>query len=152
MYIVVNIFLVDDSEYIRNTLKAVLTYAGYNIVGEAANANEAIEKYQALHPDVVLLDIVLKINETERTGIDVLREILVLDPQAKIIICSALNQQALIKESLGIGAKAFIAKPFQPENLLEVVKTCVDLHMKTETGKGSKKTLNEHRNAKVILA
>jgi two-component system chemotaxis response regulator CheY len=149
---VVNILLVDDSEYIRNTLTAVLTYAGHNIIGEAANANEAIEKYQALHPDVVLLDIVLKINETERTGIDALREILLLDPQAKIIICSALNQQALIKESIRMGAKAFIAKPFQPENLLEVVKMCVDLHLKTETGKDSKKTLNDHRNAKVILA
>ncbi len=148
----VNVLLVDDSEYIRTTLKAVLTYAGYNIIGEAANANEAIKKYQTLHPEIVLLDIVLKINETERTGIDALKEILILDPHAKIIVCSALNQQALIKESIRIGAKAFVAKPFQPETLLEVVKTCLDLNMKTETGKDSRKTLTENIDSKVLIA
>ncbi len=83
MFELVNILLVDDSEYLRDLLKTFLTNAGHNVVGEAANAEEAIDKYQKLCPEIVLMDIVLEQTETARTGLDALKEILRLDPQAK---------------------------------------------------------------------
>jgi two-component system chemotaxis response regulator CheY len=117
----VNILVVDDSEYIIDLLKKVLISAGHNVVGEAANAEEAIEKYRTLHPEMVLLDIVLKQTDIAQTGLDALRGILQFDPQAKIVMVSALNQQAIINKSIQLGAKGFIAKPFEAEELLETV-------------------------------
>lgn len=117
----VNILLVDDSEYLRDLLKTVLISAGHYVVGEAANAEEAVEKYQTLHPEIVLLDIVLKQTDSAQTGLDALKAIRQFDPHAKIIMCSALNQQALINETMKLGAKGFIAKPFEPEKLLETL-------------------------------
>ncbi len=119
----VNILVVDDSEYIRDLLTKVLLSAGHNVIGEAANAEEAIQKYQTLHPEMVLLDIVLKQTDVAQTGLDALKGILQFDPQAKIVMVSALNQQAVINKSFQLGAKGFIAKPFQPEQLLETVIT-----------------------------
>ncbi len=119
----VNILVVDDSEYIRDLLTKVLLSAGHNVIGEAANAEEAIEKYQTLHPEMVLLDVVLKQTDVAQTGLDALKGILQFDPQAKIVMVSALNQQAVINKSFQLGAKGFIAKPFQPEQLLETVIT-----------------------------
>ena len=121
MFKLVNILLVDDSEYLRDLLKTVLKSAGHYVVGEAANAEEAVEKYQTLHPEIVLLDIVLKQTDTASTGLDALKAILHFDPQAKIIMCSALNQQTLINETMKLGAKGFVAKPFEPEKLLETL-------------------------------
>ncbi len=119
----VSILLVDDSDYVKDVLKMVLTSAGHNVVGQAASAEEAVKKYKALHPDVVLLDVVLKPIDTAQTGVDALKEILSVDPSAKIFIVSALNQKALINKVLKLGAKGFVAKPFEPEELLETVTT-----------------------------
>lgn len=147
----VKILLVDDSEYVRNTLNIILTYVGHDVVGEATNAKEAIQKYKTLLPEIVLLDIVLKIDEGVTTGLDALKEILRFDPKAKVLVCSALNQQALISQSIKIGAKGFIAKPFQPEKLIEAVKMCTDLDPETRSGKQSSKMIEEQRNAGIIL-
>lgn len=117
----VSILLVDDSEYIKDMLKIILTHAGHTVVGEASNAEEAVDQYKTLHPNIVLLDVVLKQTDKADTGIDALKEILTFDPKAKIIILSALNQKAIINKSLQLGAKGFIAKPFEPEKLLETV-------------------------------
>jgi two-component system chemotaxis response regulator CheY len=119
----VNILLVDDSDYIKETLKMILKSAGHDVVGEAANAKEALAKYKALHPDIVLLDIVLKQADGLETGIEALKEIINEDPLAKIFVVSALNQNALINKVLKLGAKGFIAKPFEPEKLLQTVIT-----------------------------
>jgi two-component system chemotaxis response regulator CheY len=113
---------VDDSDYVKDVLKMVLTDAGHNVVGEAASAEEAVTKYKLLQPDIVLLDIVLKQTDNE-TGVDALKEILSADPSAKIFVVSALNQRALINKILKLGAKGFVAKPFEPEKLLETVTT-----------------------------
>jgi two-component system chemotaxis response regulator CheY len=113
---------VDDSDYVKDVLKMVLTDAGHNVVGEAASAEEAVAKYKLLQPDIVLLDIVLKQTDNE-TGVDALKEILSADPSAKIFVVSALNQRALINKILKLGAKGFVAKPFEPEKLLETVIT-----------------------------
>ena len=147
----VRILLVDDSEYIRNTLNIILTYVGHDVVGEATNAKEAIQKYKTLLPEIVLLDIVLKINEGESTGLDALKEILHFDPKAKVLVCSALNQQALISQSIKIGAKGFIAKPFQPERLIEAVRMCADSNSAMKAGSQSSKVIDEQRSAGIIL-
>jgi two-component system chemotaxis response regulator CheY len=118
----VSILLVDDSDYVKEVLKMVLTDAGHKVVGEAASAEEAVAKYKLLHPDIVLLDIVLKQTGNE-TGVDALKEILSADHSAKIFVVSALNQRALINKILKLGAKGFVAKPFETEKLLEIVTT-----------------------------
>jgi len=102
-------------------LTIILTHAGHNVVGEASNAEEAVTQYKKLHPDIVLLDIVLKQVDSSQTGIDALKEIMNFDPCAKIIVLSALNQQTIINKSLKLGAKGFVAKPFEPEKLLQTV-------------------------------
>ena len=130
----VSVLLVDDSEYSRDLLAELLLGAGHNVVGEATSGDEAVEKYQKLMPEVVLMDIVIEIGNTSKTGIDTLKEILAFDPQANIIICSALDEQSLIQESMRIGAKAFVTKPIDPEKLLETVITCSDLGIVAEIG------------------
>lgn len=113
--------MVNDSDYIKEVLKMILKTAGHDVVGDAANAEEAVAKYKTLHPDIVLLDIVLKQNDETDTGVDALKEILNINPSAKIFVVSALNQRALISKVLKLGAKGFVAKPFEPEKLLETV-------------------------------
>ena len=134
MLILVSILVVDDSEYIRDLLKTILEQAGHNIVGEAANADKAIKKYQTLHPDIVLMDIVLEPTDSEKTGLDALKEILIYDPSAKVLICSALNEQVLINEAMAAGAKGFIPKPFDPEKLFETILYASDLGIMAEIG------------------
>lgn len=146
----VRILLVDDSDYIRDTLRAILTYSGHDIVGEAANAREAVEKYKKLSPELVLLDIVLKLNNGEFTGLDALKEILRFNSKAEVLICSALNQQALINHAVKIGAKGFVAKPFQPEELIEAVRILAENDTEAKNGKQSK-FLVEYGKPNVIL-
>jgi two-component system chemotaxis response regulator CheY len=130
----VSLLVVDDSDYIRDLLKTILEQAGHIIVGEASNANEAIKKYQMLHPEIVLMDMVLEPTETGKTGLDALNEILTKDPTAKIIVCSALNEQILINEAMAAGAKGFVPKPFDPDKLLEIILYTSDLGIMVEIG------------------
>ncbi len=128
----VTMLLVDDSEYVRDLVKVILSEAGHTIIGEATSQDEAIAKYQKLKPDVVLMDIVLEPGINAKTGLDALKEILRLDSQANVIICSGLNEHTLINEAMHNGAKAFITKPIEPEKLLETVIMCSDLSIVTE--------------------
>jgi chemotaxis protein CheY-P-specific phosphatase CheC len=130
----VTVITADDSEYARDILKIVLSEHGHEVIGEASNGTEAITLYKKLKPDVILLDIVMQEGNLPKTGIDTLKEIIAYDPQANIIICSALDEQTLIKESLKAGAKAFITKPFEPEKLQETLIMCTDLSVFSEIG------------------
>lgn len=114
------ILIVDDAVFMRNLIKDVLTKAGFEVCGEAANALEGVGKFKELRPDLVTLDIVMPRME-EIDGISAVREILSIDPQAKIIIISALAERRLVQEALAYGAKDFIAKPFMAHKLLKVV-------------------------------
>ena len=116
-----NILIVDDAAFMRMMIKDILSKNGYTIAGEAENGVKAIEKYNELKPDLVLMDITMP----DKDGIQALKDIKGSDPDAKMIMCSAMGQQAMVIESIQAGAKDFIVKPFQPDRVLEAVKKVV---------------------------
>ena len=109
--------VVDDAAFMRMMVRDILTRGGHSIVGEASNGQEAVEQYQALKPDVVTLDITMPVKD----GLQALGEIMKLDPSAKVIMCSAMGQQAMVFDAIRGGAKDFVVKPFQAERVLESV-------------------------------
>jgi len=96
----------------------ILEESGYEIVGQAETGVQAIERYKSLRPDLVTMDIVMP----DMGGIDAVREITSFDANAKILMCSAMGQQALVVEAIQAGAKDFVVKPFQPSRVLEAVQ------------------------------
>ena len=112
------ILIVDDAAFMRMMLKDIITKNGYEVAGEAENGLKAVELYKELKPDLVMMDITMP----EMDGIQAVREIKKIDPQAKIIMCSAMGQQAMVIESIQAGARDFIVKPFQAERIVEAIK------------------------------
>ncbi len=112
------VLIVDDAAFMRMMIKDILVKNGFEISGEAPNGLKAIELYKADKPDVVTLDITMP----EMDGIQALKEIRAFDPSSKIIMCSAMGQQAMVMEAIKSGAKDFIVKPFQSERVLEAIK------------------------------
>ena len=115
----VKILIVDDAAFMRMMLSDILVEKGYQIAGEAENGEEAIRLYKELKPDLVTMDIVMP----GVGGIESIREILKIDSKAKIVVVSALGQQALVKEAIKAGAKGFVVKPFKPEKVVEEVES-----------------------------
>lgn len=120
------ILIIDDALFMRNLIKDILTKAGFEICAETANALEGVEKYKELKPDLVTLDIIMPKME-EIDGVTAVKEIISFDPQAKIVIVSALGEKRLIQLALEYGAKDFVVKPFTAPKLLEVVKNVLSL-------------------------
>ena len=116
-----NILICDDAAFMRMMIKDILTKNGYNVCGEAENGLKAVEKYNELKPDLVLMDITMP----EMDGIAALKGIKQIDPNAHVIMCSAMGQQAMVIESIQAGGKDFIVKPFQADRVLEAVKKVV---------------------------
>lgn len=112
------ILIVDDAAFMRMMLKDIFTKAGYEVVGEATNGNEAFVKYEELRPDLVTMDITMP----ECDGLDGLSKIISKDSNARVIMCSAMGQQAMVLDAIKRGAKDFIVKPFQAEKVVESVK------------------------------
>lgn len=112
------VMIVDDSLFMRKMLRDILEEEGYQIVAEASDGEEAVTKYQEFHPDLVTMDIVMP----NKTGIEALQVIMVLNPQARVVMCSAIGQESLTAAATQAGAKAFILKPFNPELVARVVK------------------------------
>ncbi len=112
------VLIVDDAAFMRMMLRDILTKANYEVVGEAANGQEAVDKYKELHPDFVTMDITMPVKD----GIQAIKEIKQIDPSAKIIVCSAMGQQAMVIEAIQAGAKDFIVKPFQPSRVIEALQ------------------------------
>jgi len=115
------VLIVDDAAFMRMLLKDILTKAGYEVIAEAENGREAVEKYLAHSPDLVTMDITMP----EMNGIDAARAIRTADPTAKIVMCSAMGQQSMVIEAIQIGAADFIVKPFQPARVLDAVKKVI---------------------------
>ncbi|MBA7542773.1 Chemotaxis protein CheY [subsurface metagenome] len=116
------VLLVDDLSFMRMVQKDILSGSGYDVVGEASDGLEAVEMYESLKPDIVLMDITMP----NMNGLDAVNRILAADPQAKIIICSALGQQKLIVEAINSGLKDFIVKPFKAEKLLSAMARALE--------------------------
>jgi len=119
----INILIADDLKFIKLVLRELVEKAGFRVVGEASNGEEAVELYQEKRPDVVLMDITMP----KMDGLAALKQILKFDPQAKIIMCSALGQQSLIVQALQLGAKDFIVKPFRDERVVAAIKKILDI-------------------------
>lgn len=116
-----NVLICDDAAFMRMMIKDILSKNGYNVAGEAENGAKAVEKYAEVKPDLVLMDITMP----EMDGIQALKAIKSADPGAKVIMCSAMGQQAMVIESIQAGAKDFIVKPFQADRVLEAVKKVI---------------------------
>jgi two-component system chemotaxis response regulator CheY len=112
------VLVCDDAIFMRTMISDILSQAGFDVVGEAESGVQAVEKYRQLKPDLVTMDIVMP----DMGGIEAVREICKSDPDAKILMCSAMGQQALVVEAIQAGAKDFVVKPFQPSRVLEAVQ------------------------------
>ena len=107
----------DDGAFMRKMVTDALTKGGHEVIGEASNGIEAVERYRELRPEVTTLDITMP----EKDGLAALQEIIGLDPGARVIMCSALGQESKVLESIKVGAKDFIIKPFKAERVLGAV-------------------------------
>jgi two-component system, chemotaxis family, chemotaxis protein CheY len=112
------VLVCDDALFMRTMVKDILSQAGFTVVGEAENGQQAVEQYKKLKPDLVTMDIIMP----EMGGIEAVKKIMEADPQARILMCSAMGQQALVLEAIQAGAKDFVVKPFQPSRVLEAVQ------------------------------
>jgi len=115
------VLICDDAAFMRMMLKDILVKGGYEVIGEAVNGADGVEKYNSLKPDLVTMDITMP----EVDGISALRAIRQCNPSAKVIMCSAMGQQAMVVEAIQAGAKDFIVKPFQKERVLESIRKVI---------------------------
>ena len=112
------VLIVDDAVFMRSMIRDILAAAGFQVVGEATHGIEAVQRHRELKPDLTTMDIVMPY----KNGIEATREIVRGDPAARIVICSALGQEALVMEAIEAGAADFVLKPFRPEEVLAVVR------------------------------
>ncbi|HHY06626.1 MAG TPA: response regulator [Clostridia bacterium] len=113
-----SILIVDDAAFMRMMLKEILAKNGYEVAGEAEDGISAVTKYRALKPDLVTMDITMP----KMDGITAVKEIKKIDKNARIVMCSAMGQQAMVIDAIQAGARDFIVKPFQPVRVLEAVQ------------------------------
>jgi two-component system chemotaxis response regulator CheY len=115
------VLVVDDAVFMRKVVSDALTKGGHEIIGEAANGQEAVERFQELKPEVMTLDITMP----EKDGLAALKEIIAMDPQARVVMCSALGQESKVLEAIKAGAKDFVVKPFQADRVLSAIEKAV---------------------------
>ena len=107
------VLVCDDAAFMRMMLKDIITKAGHEVCGEAVDGQDAVSKYKELHPDLVTMDITMP----NLDGLEALKQIPGDDANAKVIMCSAMGQQAMVIEAIQNGAKDFIVKPFQADKV-----------------------------------
>jgi len=112
------ILIVDDTLFMRTLLKNILFTGGHTIIGEAGDGSEAVEKYKELKPDLVTMDVVMP----KMNGIEALKAIKAMDPAARVVMCTAVGQEQMVKLAIKTGARGYIVKPFQAPKVLEEVK------------------------------
>ena len=115
------LLIADDAMIIRQIIKDMAVSAGWEVVGEAANGQEAIDRYRELHPDAVTLDLVMP----ELDGLHALHGIMEFDPEAKVLVVSALEQRGVLKDAIKAGASDFVAKPFNKQSLQATLEQLV---------------------------
>lgn len=111
------VLIVDDAAFMRVSIKNMLTKHGYEVVGEADNGVNAVQKYQELHPDIVTMDITMP----EKDGLQALKEILSINPAANVVMVSAMGQESMVREAIISGAKGFIVKPFKEDVIINAI-------------------------------
>ena len=108
------VLIADDASFMRQMIRDIIEPEGFEVVGEASDGVEVVEKYKKLRPDLVMMDIVMP----KRSGIDAVKAIKAEDAGARVVMCSALGQEALVTEAMQAGARDFIVKPFKPDAVL----------------------------------
>ena len=116
------VLIADDASFMRQMIREIIEPEGYEVVGEATNGVEAIERYNELNPDIVTMDIVMP----KQSGLDAVKGILKQAPDAKVVMCSALGQESLVMEALQAGARDFIVKPFKADNVLATLAKALE--------------------------
>ena len=117
------VLIADDAAFMRMSIKTILTKNGFEVVGEAENGQVAVKKYKELKPDVVTMDITMP----EMSGLEALKAIKEIDPQAKVIMISALGQEVMVREAIMYGAKSFIVKPLKEEHVINTLKKVLSI-------------------------
>ncbi|MCL1829565.1 MAG: response regulator [Oscillospiraceae bacterium] len=112
------VLIVDDASFMRISIKNMLTKNGHEVIGEAENGKVGVEKFKELSPDIVTMDITMP----EMSGLEALKEIVKIDPGAKVLMVSAMGQEAMVRDAIMSGAKGFIVKPFKEEGIIAAVK------------------------------
>ena len=116
------VLIADDASFMRQMIRDIIEPEGFEVVGEASDGVEVVEKFKELHPDLVMMDIVMP----KRSGIDAVKGIVAMDPTAKVVMCSALGQETLVMEAIQAGAKDFIVKPFKPESVVATLRKALE--------------------------
>ena len=111
------VLVVDDAAFMRKVVSDALHSGGHDVIGEAGNGSDAIARFTELRPELTMLDITMP----EKDGLQALAEIMAIDPHARVLMCSALGQETKVIESIKLGARDFVVKPFAPDRLLEAV-------------------------------
>lgn len=112
------VLIVDDAAFMRAAIRTILERNGFEVVGEAENGAIGVRKYQKLRPDIVTMDITMP----EMTGLEALKHIRSFDPDAKVVMITAMGQEHLVKEAILSGAKSFIVKPFKEDHVIQTLK------------------------------
>jgi two-component system chemotaxis response regulator CheY len=113
----ISVLIVDDAAFMRLAIKNILNKNGFSVVADAKNGQEGVEKYIELKPDIVTMDITMP----DMSGIEALKKIREYDPNAKVIMISAMGQEGMVKEAILSGAKSFIVKPYKEEHIIQTL-------------------------------
>ncbi len=116
------VLVADDASFMRQMIRDIIEPEGYEVVGEASDGVEVVEKFLDLRPDLVMMDIVMP----KRSGIDAVKGIKEKDPAAVVVMCSALGQETLVMEAIQAGAKDFIVKPFKPDAVVSTLQKVLE--------------------------
>jgi len=117
------VLVVDDSAFMRRTMKSILIRNNFEVVGEATNGIEAVDLYTKLKPAVVTLDVVME----EMNGLEALKKIMIIDPKANVIMVSSMGQDIIVRDAIVVGAKNFILKPYTEEQVVRALDKIVEL-------------------------
>lgn len=118
----IRVLVADDARFMREMIREIIEPEGFQVIGEATDGVEAVEAFQNLKPDLVTMDIVMP----RCSGLDSVRKILATDPQARVVMVSALGQESLVSEALEAGACDFIVKPFKPERVVQTLRKALE--------------------------
>lgn len=117
------VLVVDDAIFMRTMISDILKKGDFEVCGEGATGAEAVEQYKKLKPDLVIMDIIMP----DMGGIEAVKAIMQIDPSARVLMCSAMGQQALVVEAIQAGARDFVVKPFQPSRVLEAARRVLQI-------------------------